>query len=95
MHTAVMVADGLGGWAGPATLYRIDWPINGKDHLLVFHQPAMYGQPGQLVVLLSDENARVKDTRPQPGSHTTDEPNHHLALQLAGGYRIVESEVAS
>lgn len=95
MKTAVMVADGLAGWAGPATLYRLDWPIKGMDHLLLFHQPAMYGQPGQLIVLLADENARVKDTRPQLGSHTTDEPNHPFALQLAGGYQIVEPEVAT
>lgn len=94
MSTALQVADGLAGWAGPATLYRIDPPMKGSDHLLIFHQRSMYGQSGHMVVLISDENAHAKDTRPQPGSHATDDPNHHLALQLAGGYRIVEPEPA-
>ncbi len=26
------------------------------------------------------------------GTYTTDEPNHVLALQLAGGYRIAEED---
>lgn len=91
MPTALQVADGLGGWAGPATLYRVDPPINGCDHLLLFHQKSMYGQSGQMVVMLADENAQVKDTRPTFGSHATDDPNHPFTLQMAGGYRLVQS----
>lgn len=91
MPTALQVADGLGGWVGPATLYRVDPPLNGCDHLLLFHQKPMYRQSGQMVVLLADEHAQVRDTRPTFGSHATDEPNHPLTLQLAGGYRLVES----
>ncbi len=91
MPTALQVADGLGGWAGPATLYRVDPPIKGCDHLLLFHQESMYGQIGKMVVLLADENAQVKDTRPTAGSHETDEPNHPFTLQMAGGYRLVQS----
>ncbi|MCD2116812.1 MULTISPECIES: hypothetical protein [Rhodococcus] len=91
MPTALQVADGLGGWAGPATLYRVDPPINGCDHLLLFHQKSMYGQSGQMVVMLADENAQVKDARPTFGSHATDDPNHPFTLQMAGGYRLVQS----
>ncbi|WP_094980358.1 hypothetical protein [Rhodococcus pyridinivorans] len=91
MPTALQVADGLGGWAGPATLYRVDPPLEGKDHLLLFHQPPMYGQVGQMVVLLADEDAQVKDSRPTHGTHATNDPNHPFTLQMAGGYRLIQS----
>lgn len=95
MNTAVMVADGLGGNSGPTTLYRIDPPLGGADHLIVFHHPPMYGQTGQLCVIPAtpDGQAFQGDNRPGPGSYATNEPNHHLALQLAGGYSIVDEEV--
>ena len=94
MPTAVMVADHVGGLPGPATLYRIDPPLKGTDHLLLFFQPPMWGQDGQLVVLLATQYGAVfgSDVRPQPGTHVTDSPNHPLALQLAGGYSLLEEE---
>lgn len=94
MNTAVTVADGIGGYPGPATLYRIDPPMQGTDHLIICHMKAVYGQAGQLAVLLATEDGATYrgDVRPQVGSYTTDEPNHHLALQLAGGYVLIESE---
>jgi len=94
MNTAELVADGLAGYPGPASLYRIDPPMAGTDHLLLFHQRARYGQSGQLVVILAREDGLPYhgDVRPTVGSHATDDPNHHLALQLAGGYRIVEPQ---
>lgn len=96
MPTAVMVADNVGGLPGPATLYRIDPPLKGTDHVLLYFQPPMYGQEGQLVVVLATQYGAVfgADVRPQPGSHVTSTPNHPLALQLAGGYSLIEEEVA-
>lgn len=93
MATAEIVVDGLPGFAGLATLYRIDPPTQGADHLIVYHQPRIAGQAGQMVVVLGTEGGvcRTADVRPQPGTYTTDEPNHALALQLAGGYTIEES----
>ena len=92
MATAEIVVDGLEGFAGPATLYRIDPPIKGTDHLIVYHRPRMFGQPGQMTVILATEGGVGYDRRVEPvaGTYLTDEPNHALALQLAGGYRIVE-----
>lgn len=94
MATAEMVIDGLPGFAGLATLYRIDPPIQGADHLILYHRPRMYRQPGQMTVVLGTEGGVVygTDVRPQPGTYTTDEPNHSLALQLAGGYRIESTQ---
>ena len=95
MPTAVMVADNVGGLPGPATLYRLDPPLKGTDHLLLFFQPPMWGQDGQLVVVLATQYGAVfgADVRPQPGTHVTSAPNHPLALQLAGGYSLLEEEV--
>ncbi|MGX6513245.1 hypothetical protein [Rhodococcus sp. SJ-2] len=95
MPTAVMVADNVGGFPGPATLYRIDPPLKGTDHLMLFYQSPMFGQDGQLVVLLATQYGAVfgADVRPQPGTHVTSDPNHPLALQLAGGYSLLEEEV--
>lgn len=94
MATAEIVMDGLPSPGGfEATLYRIDPPMQGTDHLLVFHQPSMFGQPGQMKVVLATEGGVGYGGRMDlavQGSYTTNEPNHHLALQLAGGYRIVE-----
>lgn len=92
MPTATMVADNLSGFVGPATLYRIDPPMHGTDHVLVYYRPEMFGQRGQLTVVLADSQGAVfgGDVRPQSGTHITSEPNHHLALQLAGGYTIAE-----
>ena len=92
MATAEMVVDGLPGFAGLATLYRIDPPISGADHLIVYHRPKIAGQVGQMTVVLGTSAGVAKgvDIRPQPGTYTTDEPNHALALQLAGGYLITE-----
>jgi hypothetical protein len=94
MATAEMVVDGLPGFAGLATLYRIDPPIQGTDHLIVYHRPRIAGQPGQMTVVLGTAGGVVhgREVRPQPGTYTTDEPNHALALQLAGGYTIAEPE---
>lgn len=94
MPTAVLVEDGIGGFAGPASLYRIDPPLKGTDHVLVYFRPPIAGQEGQLTVVLATAGGAVfgQDVRPQAGTHVTREPNHHLALQLAGGYTIVEAE---
>lgn len=94
MPTAVLVEDGIGGFAGPASLYRIDPPMKGTDHVLVYYRPPILGQEGQLTVVLATAGGAVfgQDVRPQQGTHVTREPNHHLALQLAGGYTIVDAE---
>jgi len=94
MPTAVMVADNVGGFPTPATLYRIDPPMKGTDHLLLYHQPALGGQDGQLIVVLATQFGAVfgKDVRPQEGSYVTNSPNHPLALQMAGGYSLLEPE---
>ncbi|MBM4567803.1 hypothetical protein GS441_21025 [Rhodococcus hoagii] len=64
-----MVVDGLPGFAGLATLYRIDPPIKGADHLIVYHRPRVAGQPGQMTVALGTEDgvSLSADIRPQPG----------------------------
>lgn len=94
MATATLVADNLSGFAGPATLYRVDPPLNGTEHVLLYFRPPLFGQPGQLNVILSDRYGAVfgSDVRPQPGTYVCEERdvNHALALQIAGGYRIVE-----
>ncbi|MEE2058987.1 hypothetical protein [Rhodococcus artemisiae] len=92
MPTAEIVAEIPDVYAGPATLYRVDPPVDGSNHLIVYHQPPMYGQKGKVCVLVSDEYGVASDMRQRDGSYTTDEPNHHLALQLAGGYVLIESE---
>ncbi|MFZ2528428.1 MAG: hypothetical protein WAX14_12345 [Rhodococcus sp. (in: high G+C Gram-positive bacteria)] len=95
MPTAQIVADGLPSPGGyEATLYRIDPPMQGTDHLLVYHRPRMFGQPGRMSVVLATEGGVGHRGRMDAvqGTYTTDEPNHILALQLAGGYRIVEGE---
>jgi hypothetical protein len=48
-------------------------------------------EPGPAKITLNVYGWRLD---PIQGTYTTDEPNHHLALQLAGGYRIVEPEEA-
>jgi len=92
MNTAVEVAENVAGFSGPATLYRVDPPIKGTDHILVFYQPPVWGQQGQLNLILANPDGTVfgSDVRPQQGSYVTNEPNHYLAFQLAGGYQIVE-----
>lgn len=100
MATAQIVVDGLAGFVGPATLYKIDPPLQGTDHVVVYHRPPMWGQPGQMTVVLATDGGVGYGGRvdPIPGTYVTNEPNHHLALQLAGGYTIVEApaeEVAS
>jgi len=92
MATATVVAEGVPGFPTPATLYRIDPPLKGTDHLLVFYQPPLFGMQGRLNVVLATESGAVfgSDVRPQDGSYVTGEPNHYLALQLAGGYLIVD-----
>lgn len=92
MGTAVLVEDGVGGFAGPATLYRIDPPMRGTDHVLLYYRPPISGLEGQLTVVLATAGGAVfgQDVRPQLGTHVTAEPNHHLALQLAGGYVIAD-----
>ena len=93
MATAEIVMEGLPSPGGyEATLYKVDPPIQGTDHVLVYHRPPMWGQPGQMAVILATEGGVGYGGRMDPvqGTYTTDEPNHILALQLAGGYRIVE-----
>lgn len=94
MPTAVKVAENVGGFAGPGTLYRVDPPLNGTEFVLLYHQPSAFGQHGQLCVILATKNGAsfTRDVRPRPGTYVTDEPNHALSLQLAGGYQIVEPE---
>lgn len=94
MPTAVLVADDVPGFPGPASLYRIDPPLKGTDHLILFYQPPLFGQQGQLNVILATESGAVfgSDVRPQQGSYVTNEPNHYLALQLAGAYMIGDPE---
>jgi hypothetical protein len=89
--TARMVRDNVNGFSGPGTLYEIDPPMKGADHLLLFYRPEFMGQEGQLNVILATKNGAsfTRDVRPQLGTHVTREPNHALALALAGGYTIV------
>ncbi|QIX48951.1 MULTISPECIES: hypothetical protein [Rhodococcus] len=86
MGTATQVATEVGGFAAPATLYRIDPPMAGADHLLIYTQPSIAGQAAQLVVLLATETGAVvgREVRPQPGSHVSGNPSDETALQLAG-----------
>ncbi|WML63674.1 hypothetical protein [Rhodococcus sp. AH-ZY2] len=60
----------------------------------MYFRPPIMGQEGQLTVVLATAGGAVfgQDVRPQQGTHITREPNHHLALQLAGGYQIVDAE---
>lgn len=92
MGTAIRVRENVGGFAGPGTLYRIDPPMKGADHLVLYYQPPKFGMVGQLNVILATPNGACStpDVRPQPGTYVTDQPDHALALQIAGGYRIVE-----
>ena len=94
MSTAVLVADNITGFPGVASLYRIDPPMKGTDHVVLFYQPPLFHQQGQLNVVLATDTGAVfgNDVRPQQGSYVTSEPNHSLALMIAGGYLIVESE---
>lgn len=95
MATAELVMDGLPSPGGfEASLYRIDPPMQGTDHLLVYHRPPMWGQQGQMCVILATPGGVGYGGRMDPvdGTYTTNTPNHHLALQLAGGYRIVEPQ---
>lgn len=91
MPTATMVADNLSGFAGPGTLYRVDPPLKGTEYVLLYYRPEMFGQPGQLNVILSDPYGAVfgGDVRPQQGTYVTDKPDHALALRIAG-YELVE-----
>lgn len=92
MPTAQMVRDNVQGFAGPGTLYKVDPPMKGTEYLLLFYRPAFMGQEGQLNVILATKNGAsfLRDVRPQQGSHVTREPNHHLALAMAGDYVIVD-----
>lgn len=95
MATAEIVMEGLPSPGGyEATLYRIDPPIEGTDHLLVYHRPPIAGQPGHMSVILATPGGVGMNGhmgQAPSGSFTTNAPDHILALQLAGGYRIVES----
>lgn len=91
--TAEKVRDGVGGFAGPATLYRIDPPLNGAEHLIVYYQDPMYGQNiGQISVLLATANGAIftPTMEPQEGTRYTNNPNPARALEDAG-YALVES----
>lgn len=94
MATARLVRDNINGFSGPATLYQIDPPMKGTDHLLLFYRPEFMGQEGQLNVILATKNGAsfTRDVRPQPGSHVTRQPNHSLALAMAGDYVILPPE---
>lgn len=94
MGTAVKVRDEVCGFAGPATLYQIDPPLNGTEHLIVYYQEPMreYGQSiGQLCVLLATPNGATftPTMEPQEGSRYTNSPDHQRALGDAG-YELVE-----
>ena len=99
MGTARRVVEGLPGIA-PTTLYRIDPPLEGADHLLVYHRPRVAGQRGQMTVILATEGGVAVRGRmdPAPGTYITDTPDHVEALRQAGkaatgdpaGYEIVE-----
>lgn len=94
MATAVKVQEGIGGFAGPATLYRIDPPLKGADHLVVYYQPPMAGQTiGQICVLLATPNGAdyTRTREPQEGTRFTNRPDHVRALDDAG-YELVEVE---
>lgn len=93
MGTAVKVRDGVAGFAGPGTLYRLAPSWKGTEHVLLYYRPPMHGQGGQLSVILATPNGAslLPDVRPQPGSYVTDQPDHALALRIAGGYEIVEA----
>jgi len=86
MGTATLVEGDLGGHPGPARLYRIDPPMAGADHIVIYTRPPAYGQQGQVVVVLADDTGAVlgRDVRPQAGTHVSPNPSHTLALQLAG-----------
>lgn len=94
MGTARVVVDGLEGFAAPATLYQIDPPMLGTDHLILYHRPKMHLQVGQMTVILGTEGGGSYSSAviAVQGTYLTDEPNHALALQLAGGYSIVREE---
>lgn len=94
LGTATKVRDEVGGFAGPATLYKVDPPLNGTEHLIVYYQQPMYGQRiGQISVLLATANGAIftPTMEPQEGTRYTNLPDHARALDDAG-YKLVEEE---
>lgn len=91
MGTAVKVMEDVGGFIAPATLYLVDPPIKGTDHLVVYYQPPISGQEGRVCVLLATANGAdfTRSRDPQRGTYVTNDPDFALALQIAG-YEIVE-----
>ncbi|MGU3587186.1 hypothetical protein ACLBYD_29055 [Rhodococcus sp. C26F] len=86
MGTATKIASDVGGFAAPATLYQIDPPMAGADHLLIYTQPRIASNAAQVVVLLANEHGAVvgREVRPQSGSYVSADPSDAMALQLAG-----------
>lgn len=89
MATATKLRDDIGGFPTPGTLYRIDPPIAGADHLVLFHAPSFTTtQTGKLVVLRATPNGAsfTRSVDPIDGSIFTSNPDgmHQQALALTG-----------
>lgn len=94
LGTAQKVREGVGGFAGPATLYKLDMPLNGTEYLIVYWQRPMHGQSiGQICVLLATANGAIftPTMQPQEGTRYTNSPDHARALADAG-YELVEGQ---
>lgn len=92
MPSATIVEAGIGGWpTGDATLYRLDPPLEGHAHVVVYVSPAQPHLPARAVAIPATERgaAAVPSMKPVVAYSHPAGPNHAGALWLAGGYDIV------
>ncbi|EME14819.1 hypothetical protein [Rhodococcus triatomae] len=87
-NTATLLAENLGGFAGPANLYQLDVPLMGFDHVIAWIQT--FGTPEAVLVAAFPSGAARSMTR-LPGSYVGTEVSHAGALFLAG-YTVVLPE---
>lgn len=78
---ATPLAQNLGGYAGEARLYRLDPPLQGEEHVIVWVQT--FGVPEACVVIAHPSGA-AKTMNRMPGSYVHPQPSHAGALFLAG-----------
>lgn len=89
MGTATLIAENVGGFAGPANLYQLEPPLVDKTYVVVWTQA--YGTPEAVVVAARPDGSAITMNR-LPGSYVGSEVTHSGALWLAG-YEVVVPEI--
>lgn len=96
---ATPLGEDIGGFVGVANLYRLDPPMNGESHVVVWVQPGLSASipepnaggavqvnlsPPEAVIVAAHMEGAAKVMNRLPGSYVAAEVSHAGALFLAG-----------